>query len=418
MDLRVGDETKFTILLTAAVDAEFSVTLKDEKVRASGEKARTGVYDVTIVALEAGATEIEVTARANGYRTATASIPVTVEAIPPIVIRGTVRERNGSPVEDAVVSIVDPATGEVEGADITDRSGRFHVDELEGDRYRVEVVALGYEPVPPRTVTRTRFRHTFDVFFTLDPTAPPLTLPFNFSRRFWDSLVFDALDCPKAGTCEPSGNERLALHDRRMWRLATGSRTNFHIRTHSDSGGRRLSSARVGLIRLAIADAMDELTGSFRGRITSGPENVERSGTVTIHGLSSREFESEYGDYCGWAWIGRDPGGIYLNTGLISATPKRGYCTLEPLVLHEIGHALGFYHVPGGNVMANPIEEHYSFSPEEQTHGRLAYQLQRGALYPGYETLLTLLGGKEAGPADPPVGVGCHPDDLTHSGHD
>ena len=117
--LRVGDETRFQILLTSAVDAEFSVTLRDEKVRASGEKVRTGVFDVTVVALAEGSTEVTVTATAPTYATATATIPVVVEAIPPMVISGTVRERNAGTIEGAVVSVIDPVTEEVEG-------GRHH----------------------------------------------------------------------------------------------------------------------------------------------------------------------------------------------------------------------------------------------------------------------------------------------------
>ena len=260
------------------------------------------------------------------------------------------------------------------------------------------------------TATHPGYR-TATAAFDVDvsaPAPPPFTLPISFSRRFWDWFTFDAFDCPSAGHCESYDDPAPALRDRRLWPLSTGSRTNFHIRTHSDNGARRLSSARVGIIRLAIVDAMEALTGSFRGRITSGPEDVERSGTVTIHALSGGEFESEYGDYCGWAWIGRDPGGIYLNTGLISTLPEDGYCTLEPLMLHEIGHSLGFFHVPEGNVMANTAE-YYSFSSAERTHGRMAYRLQRGALYPGFTTAQTLLGGKGAAPADAPVGVACHP---------
>ena len=66
------------------------MTVRDEKVRASGEQVRTGVFDVTVVALAEGTTAVTVTATAPTFATATATIPVVVEAVPPMVISGTV----------------------------------------------------------------------------------------------------------------------------------------------------------------------------------------------------------------------------------------------------------------------------------------------------------------------------------------
>ena len=84
MALYVGDETSITILLTAAVEAEYSVTAQGETVKATGAATRTGVFELTVSALTEGETTVEVVARAPGYTPATASIPVVVSALQPL----------------------------------------------------------------------------------------------------------------------------------------------------------------------------------------------------------------------------------------------------------------------------------------------------------------------------------------------
>ena len=391
VNLRVGDETRFQIRLTSAVDAEFSVTLKDEKVRASGEQVRTGVFGVTVVALAEGSTEVTVTATAPTFATATATIPVVVEAVPPMVISGTVRERNAGTIEGAVVSVIDPVTEEVEGGDITDRSGRFRVDELEGDRYRVEVVALGYERVAARIVERTRTLHEFNISFTLDPVRDPApTIDSRFRRWFWDEFAFDMFDCPDEDACPDyyrDGSGPLPLEERLLYVLPSPS-PNIYIRTERENGERGFSSSQIRTLRRVMPRAIADLTGEpFTGQITEGSAHRDRDGWITVVAVRSADDPEEWGRdddgsiLCGRARIGWPNGLIRLNLDGIRSTPTDGYCWLESITRHEIGHAMGFFHVDGSaDVMAIGDRGH-NFSSRERYHGQLAYQLERYTRY-------------------------------------
>lgn len=214
---------------------------------------------------------------------------------------------------------------------------------------------------------------------------------------FWNALAFDAYQCPEPGQCR---NTTLrSVEFRALWILSSGDSTDFHIRT-----GRLMAPDTVRAAREAIRTAMMTLTGGFRGVITEGPERGTGATTITIEALPGGEFESRFGSFCAWAWIGRAPGNIYLHAGRISMRPTGNQCAPYPLLLHEIGHALGFYHVPAGNVMHRSARNE-TFTRIEEQHAQFAYRQQRGVPYPGFGgTTFALPPGP---PRGAPVGVGC-----------
>ena len=193
---------------------------------------------------------------------------------------------------------------------------------------------------------------------------------------FWRQLAFNDYECSR-GT-ETCGD----LTERRLWRLPTPSPDFFLL---ADS----LDPELVGRIRETIPQAVPQLTGApYHGRIETGPRDAREPGGgnwIVIEGAvpqqspmsgACRRLEIESSN-CGQAYIGRERGCIVLNM-------QRRSCLTPSLIMHEIGHALGFYHTPNGvDIMHQTSLGRQSarFSPLEQYHGSFAYTQPRGATY-------------------------------------
>ena len=214
----------------------------------------------------------------------------------------------------------------------------------------------------------------------------------RFNRRFWDQIAFDAHDCPEEGSCPDyytDGSASAALEERVLHVLPFTS-PSFHIRTHNDDGERRLSAAEAGAIRREIAGAVEQLTGGvFRGEITSGSHDVRRERWITIRASSEEDdpdlWEADDPEHfvCGTAYVGALTGSIWLNSDRISTVARRNKCLLAPLVIHEIGHAMGFFHVSGRRDVMAVLQDSSldSFTSREQYHAQLAYELGRNTRY-------------------------------------
>ena len=88
---------------------------------------------------------------------------------------------------------------------------------------------------------------------------------------------------------------------------------------------------------------------------------------------------------CGRASVGANPGTIWLNAD------SRACLDLE-VYAHELGHALGFFHVDP-RVYPNAVMKpqgwrhnsgQYRFTGQEKYHARLAYEVGRGHEYCGW----------------------------------
>ena len=258
------------------------------------------------------------------------------------------------------------------------------------DTVRLTASATGYQTAEA----------SFTVSVERPRPPPPRPIPNDprFERTFWRQLVFNGYECPHAGSCADyyaDGRPSPAVESRFVRVLPTTS-PNFYIRTHDDAGRRTFSGYEISTIRGAIPGFVETLTGSrYRGEIVEGSEHFEAHGWITIAQVSALGAE-----WCGRAGIGWLAGFIELNRDV-------GGCSFTALLGHEIGHAMGFWHVPGylhDLMYPEDVGGPSRFSAREAFHAQLAYRLGRGHVYT--DGSLTTTETRRAEPAtDGPVAV-------------
>ena len=211
------------------------------------------------------------------------------------------------------------------------------------------------------------------VSVSVDEALPPpsLAVDFRFVRTFWNELVFDANDCPFAGSCPGFHTSvdgvPLAVLDRATLVLPYPNPGIYLVNHQRADGSLTFSSRQIRQMRQAIPEAIESLTGrQYTGQVIEVSEDIMVPGWITIVAATLGA------EVCGRAGIGWIAGRIELDLG--------STCDFVPLVRHEIGHAMGFFHVDGtGNLMyLRQGIERRDFAPRERYHSRVAYLLGRG----------------------------------------
>lgn len=189
---------------------------------------------------------------------------------------------------------------------------------------------------------------------TPTPIVPTFTAPSDprFDLGFYRQLAHNALDNP--------------VHP--LQRL-TQSPAIYLQRTG-------LSDAFVAQLEQTARDLIPAFTGgalALAGWETGTEAPADRAGWITV---TLRNDESAN---CGNANVGLAAGHIWLNTA--SRCGRNG----EPVMYasgfaHELGHALGFWHVDGGLMRGGTISTDATLSDRERYHGALAYQQPIGSL--------------------------------------
>lgn len=263
-------------------------------------------------------------------------------------------------------SITDAVTGQgVSGATLaftdfksvtTDVSGRW---ELSGTGSSPGLVSLastisasGFHSRDTRIEWKTGGRS--DVALSLLPERSP------FSLGFFRQLV-------RNGHEEPNDLEPI-----RRWT----SNPNFYLNAHNPRTNAKLTDSEIDMIESTIRRVIPQVTG---GTLSAGFFDVgttarsRRLGWVDIEIV----YEPEE-DYCAQAFVGTNPGLITINYDAC----RLSWCreSISPNVLaHEVGHAMGLWHVPGGMMVAE-LDDCYgtTFTQNEQLHAKIAYQRPNG----------------------------------------
>jgi hypothetical protein len=182
-----------------------------------------------------------------------------------------------------------------------------------------------------------------------------------FDQTFYAQLARDAKDKPDA--------------DYPLFRWNT--QMKFYLRTQ-DENGRPLTNEILDTIRKGIREGVQYYTNNtYQAIIEEGPEaRSEQTGYVNVEAVQV----IPEGDYCGLATdVGGNPSTIKLRIDVCGCGRIK---VPVDVVEHEVGHAVGMFHVDGVDNIMHPTSDFNCRdvipSAKEQYHAAIMYARPRG----------------------------------------